>query len=246
MIINLFRELINIGYGLGAIIAIIGCILAVVILSLSLHEFAHAYIAHRCGDDTAKINGRMTVNPLKHLDIMGLIMLILLGFGFAKPVPINPYNFRKMRRDYFFVSIAGITVNLILAFVASFLYVVVIVYAKATIFNTILAYFFFYMLIINLGLMLFNLFPIFPLDGFRIIESASGRNNKFVFFMRKYGQFILIGLLAWSFVVDFMCSMVTENVANILQYFDILGFTLSFLINGIANGFMGLWKLFIK
>jgi len=222
------------------------CVLAVVIISLSLHEFAHAYTAYRCGDSTAKMYGRMTVNPLKHLDITGFLMLLLLGFGFAKPVPINPYNFRKMRRDYFFVSVAGITVNLILAFVSSFFYVLIGAVGKATFLNAILIYFFFYMMIINLGLMLFNLFPIFPLDGFRIVESATSRNNKFVSFMRKYGQFVLIGLLIWSFIIDFVCNTVTPEAADVLQYFDVLGFVLGFLRNGIVKGFTGLWGLMFK
>ena len=226
--------------------AILICVLAVVIISLSLHEFAHAYAAHLCGDDTAKINGRMTINPLKHLDPVGFIMLMLLGFGFAKPVPINPYNFKKMRRDYFFVSVAGITVNLILAFVSSFFYVIIAVYAAQTLFKEIIQYFFLYMMWINLGLMLFNLIPIFPLDGFRIVESVSGRNNRFVSFMRKYGQYILIGLLAWSFIVGMISGYVTEEAANILKYFDILGFALDFLIGNISNGFILLWRLMFK
>lgn len=228
------------------VIIMLICVLAVVIISLSLHEFAHAYTAHLCGDDTAKVNGRMTVNPLKHLDPVGFLMLIMLGFGFAKPVPINPYNFKKMRRDYFFVSVAGITVNLILAFVCSFIYVIVDVYMREMLFKDIMVYFFMYMMWVNLGLMIFNLIPIFPLDGFRIVESVSGRNNKFVSFMRKYGQYILIGLLIWSVVVDFICNSITAEAANILKYFDVLGFALNFLISNISYGFTSLWRLIFR
>jgi len=239
-------NLLNSGFPAEIVLIMLVCVLAAVILSLSLHEFAHAYTAHLCGDDTAKYNGRMTVNPLKHIDPVGFIMLVLLGFGFAKPVPINPYNFKKMRRDYFFVSVAGITVNLILAFLSSFFYVIISVYAAETLFRVIMLYFFFYMMVINLGLMLFNLIPIFPLDGFRIVESVSGRNNRFVSFMRRYGQFILIGLLIWSFVIGMICDLVSPEAANVLQYFDILGFVLDFLITNIANGFTSLWRLIFK
>ncbi len=226
------------GGSFGEIMLTFLCVLAAIVLSLSLHEFAHAFVAHKCGDDTAKNNGRMTLNPLKHIDPLGFILLILLGFGFAKAVPINPYNFKKMRRDYFFVSVAGITVNLILAFISSFFYVLFLRMG-----NWIAVNFFFYFMTINIGLMIFNLIPIFPLDGFRIVEAAAGRTNRFVNFMRRNGQRILFGLLIWSVVLGWIIQYVPEEAGNILQYFDILGFTLRFLINGVMYGFTWLWGL---
>ena len=84
------------------------------ILALSAHEFAHAWVAHRCGDDTARMMGRMTLNPLKHLDPLGTVLMLVLGFGWAKPVPVNPRNFRHYRQDDLKVSLAGVTMNLIL------------------------------------------------------------------------------------------------------------------------------------
>ena len=231
------------GEGIDILIEIV-CRLAAVIIALSLHEFAHAYVAHKCGDDTAKINGRMTVNPLKHIDPLGFIMLILLRFGFAKPVPINPYNFKKMRRDYFLVAIAGVTVNLVLAFISSFFFVIVTVYGNFNQnFTFIIWYFFLSLMAINIGLMIFNLIPIFPLDGFRVVESAAGRNNKFVSFMRKYGQYILIGLLIWSFLIDFISGVVTPEAANVLRYFNILDLLLGTLRGWIVDGFTGFWRL---
>ena len=91
------------------------------ILALSLHEFAHAWVAHRCGDDTAKMMGRLTVNPLKHLDLLGTIMMLVIGFGWAKPVPVNPRNYRNYRRDDLKVSVAGVTMNLLLFCVGNIL-----------------------------------------------------------------------------------------------------------------------------
>lgn len=88
------------------------------ILALSAHEFAHAWVAHRCGDDTAKMMGRMTLNPLKHLDPLGTVLMLVLGFGWAKPVPVNPRNFRHYREDDLKVSLAGVTMNLILFILA--------------------------------------------------------------------------------------------------------------------------------
>ncbi len=93
------------------------------ILALSAHEFAHAWVAHRCGDDTAKVLGRMTLNPFKHLDPLGTVLMLVVGFGWAKPVPVNPRNFRHYRQDDLKVSLAGVTMNLmlfILAMVAMF------------------------------------------------------------------------------------------------------------------------------
>jgi len=84
------------------------------VLALSLHEFAHAWVAHRCGDDTAKVMGRMTVNPMKHLDLLGTILMLVVGFGWAKPVPVNPRNYRNYRRDDLKVSLAGVTMNAIM------------------------------------------------------------------------------------------------------------------------------------
>ena len=91
------------------------------VLALSLHEFAHAWVAHRCGDDTAKSMGRLTVNPLKHLDPLGTALMLLMGFGWAKPVPVNPRNYRNYRRDDLKVSVAGVTMNLILFCVGNLL-----------------------------------------------------------------------------------------------------------------------------
>ncbi len=84
------------------------------LLAISAHEFGHAWVAYRCGDPTAKSLGRMTLNPLKHLDLLGTVMMVLLGFGYAKPVPVNPLHFRHYRRDDLLVSLAGVTMNLLL------------------------------------------------------------------------------------------------------------------------------------
>ncbi|MBQ8110851.1 MAG: site-2 protease family protein [Clostridia bacterium] len=96
------------------------------ILALSLHEYAHAWVANRCGDNTAKLMGRLTVNPAKHLDPLGTILMLVVGFGWAKPVPVNPRNYRNYRRDDLKVSVAGVTMNLIM-FALSFLLMTAVV-----------------------------------------------------------------------------------------------------------------------
>ena len=90
------------------------------IMALSAHEFAHGWVAHKCGDDTAKMMGRLTLNPLKHLDPLGTLLMLLVGFGWAKPVPVNPRNFRNYRQDDLKVSLAGVTMNLILFILSMF------------------------------------------------------------------------------------------------------------------------------
>ena len=88
-----------------------------ILFALSIHEFGHAFVAYKCGDSTAKLSGRMTINPIKHIDPLGGIMLILVGFGWAKPVPVNFYNLNNQKRDTILVSLAGIFMNLISAFI---------------------------------------------------------------------------------------------------------------------------------
>lgn len=170
-------------------------------VSLTVHEYAHGYVAYRCGDNTAKMLGRLSFNPLKHLDPLGTAFLFLLGFGWAKPVPVNPRNFRNYRRDEFCVSIAGIAMNLSIFIVSLALCVGInnMVWTnKTTIFlergvassffhyyglqnvnmamysNNVFLYYiqlFFSMLAsINLGLAIFNLLPIPPLDGYHLLN----------------------------------------------------------------------------
>lgn len=141
-------------------------------MALTLHEFAHAYVAYRLGDPTAKMMGRLTLNPLKHLDPLGTIMLFVANFGWAKPVPVNPQYFQHPNRDMMLVAAAGPASNLILAFLTGMVLRLsntemlplaeggVIVLAMLQ-----------YSLFINLVLTFFNLIPIPPLDGSKILFS---------------------------------------------------------------------------
>ena len=167
----------------------------VIILSLSLHEFAHAFIAYKNGDSTPKIQGRVSMNPFKHIDPIGLICTAFFGFGWASPVQINPSNFRNVKRGIVWTSVAGVITNLILSFIGYGLFELTMLINSTNYFIAFIQQFFYFMYIINVSLAVFNFLPIYPLDGFKFVEALTKYNNKFVQFMYKYGYIVLILLL---------------------------------------------------
>ena len=201
--------------------------LAVFVISMTFHEVAHGYVAYKFGDNTAKMNGRITLNPLKHIDLTGIILPILIllsGFkflvGWAKPVPVNFDNLRPHRLGLFCVAIAGIVVNFIIAAVSLILLKVMGKYLDVeNVFMTI----FLYAYLINLLLGLFNLIPITPLDGGRIIYSFSGKKvMEFYNKIEKYGILIIFAIvylgstvLAQGFltIADFFLKLAGINIA---------------------------------
>ena len=149
------------------------------LLALILHEMAHGYVALWCGDPTAKMLGRLSINPARHLDPIGSLCMVLFGFGWAKPVPVNPRNFRNYRRDDLFVSLAGVTMNLALFLTSSFLLVAtarlktVMRFADISLRVAEVIYDFFGTFAsINLSLSIFNLLPIPPLDGYHVVNDT--------------------------------------------------------------------------
>ena len=138
------------------------------LLALILHEISHGYVALWCGDGTAKMMGRLDLRPSHHLDPIGSLCMVLFGFGWAKPVPVNPRNFRHYVRDDFLVSIAGITMNFLLFLVSSFLMVLLVQTQNG--FMTYVIRFFNVFASINLSLAVFNLIPFPPLDGYHIVN----------------------------------------------------------------------------
>lgn len=164
----------------------------VIMLSLSLHEFAHAFAAYKNGDQTPKLNGRVSLNPMRHIDPIGLICCALFYFGWAKPVQINPSNFRNIKKGIAWTSIAGVLMNIFLSFMGYGLYCLTLLFTVSNFITQFLQIFFYYLFFINICLAVFNILPIYPLDGFKLVEVYSKYNNNYVNFMYKYGNLILI------------------------------------------------------
>jgi Zn-dependent protease len=163
------------------------------IIAITVHEFSHAYVAHLRGDETARMHGRVSLNPLAHLDWMGTLMLFVAGFGWGKPVPVDSNNLRApVRLSWAAVSVAGVFSNLLLAAVISLPIRLGLVGYPFGNFGTLLAY----MVQINIVLAVFNLIPFPPLDGFNILSAALPANimRPLVPVMR-WGPFILFGLI---------------------------------------------------
>jgi len=179
-----------------------------ILIALTFHEFAHAYAAYRYGDDTAKQLGRLSLNPLRHLDPLGTIMIFLVHFGWAKPVPVNPYRLKNPRKDMLWISAAGPLANILLALASGLLLrlLFAINSTPGSHTGTAMELFIFMVIMslqINLALAIFNILPIAPLDGSKILSGLlPARFAKFIGVLERYGPFILIGLIIIGRVTD--------------------------------------------
>ena len=177
-------------------------ILPGILIGLSFHEFGHAYVSTKLGDPTPKLQGRVTINPMAHIDPVGMVCLLLCGFGWGIPVQINPSYYKNRRRDEILVGFAGVAMNLILAIIFSLLVRVAVIVYQST--GSEIASIFYYILknvvMINVVLMVFNLLPVPPLDGFGIVTNLFNL-QKYSWYEKyyQYGYFILIFmvLIGW-------------------------------------------------
>jgi Zn-dependent protease len=173
----------------------------VLLTALPIHEFAHAFVASKLGDNTAKNQGRLTINPLTHLDMIGSAAIMIFGFGWAKPVPINPYNFKNPKFGMAISSLAGPVSNLILALLSLIFYKISIILLT----NGVLGENFVFLIqlfsiatIINISLAIFNLLPIPPLDGSRI--ATYFMPERLYFKIMQYEQYVFLALIALIYI----------------------------------------------
>lgn len=169
----------------------------VIFCCMPVHELAHGYVAYKCGDDTAKLKGRLTINPFAHLDLIGTIMILLFGIGYAKPVPVNPTRLRHPRRDMALVALAGPVSNLLMGFVSVFIYYIINAAGSINAGIVALGYFFLYAAQVNVMLAVFNILPIPPLDGAKIFSAVLP--DKIYFKIMQYDRYIMIALMILLF-----------------------------------------------
>ena len=194
-----------------------------VVLSMSIHETAHGLVSYWMGDPTAKMEGRLSLNPFKHVDWIGLVCLLVCGFGWAKPVPVNPLQFRNYKRGIRLVSSAGIITNFVLFIIFSCMFHFITPLLNLNKMLQVFVYFFLYLsMSLNLSLALFNILPIYPLDGFNYLTSFMRPDNKFAQFMYRYGNLILLIII-------------------ILPIFDIVYY---YAVGGIQTLMTKFWGLF--
>jgi Zn-dependent protease len=161
----------------------------VILFSLTVHEYSHGRMALRLGDDTAQRLGRLSFNPLRHLDIMGVLFFYFVGFGWAKPVPVNPRNFDSPRRDMMYVAIAGPLANIAFAICCSFF--IRLISPEFTYLFVILAY----GIWINVALAIFNMLPIYPLDGSSVLKGMVPNNiAEKLTKLDRFGAFLILGI----------------------------------------------------
>lgn len=196
----------------------------VVLCCMPVHEMAHAYAAYKCGDDTAKLKGRLTINPFAHLDLIGTLMILFFGIGYANPVPVNPARLKHPRKNMALISFAGPLANIIMSFIFIFLTYFLMFIAPTNNVIYMVASFFSYAAQVNVTLAVFNLIPIPPLDGSKILTAVLP--DKIYFSLMRYERYIMIGLFVLLFlgVLNGPITWLSNILLNIISFIPSLIF----------------------
>ncbi len=195
----------------------------VVFCTMPVHEFAHAFVATKLGDDTPRLSGRLNLNPMSHIDPLGAVMILLVGFGYAKPVPVNPRNFKNPKGGMALTALAGPAANILMAMVFM-LFMNLTALASANILTSAVFQFFLFAASINVGLAVFNLIPIPPLDGSRVLQLLIP--NKYYYKFARYERYIILGVFVLIFIgaLDAPLAFLQTKLFNLLYFIVSLPF----------------------
>lgn len=206
-------------FDIADLIIYVSSIAFVVFCATPLHEFAHALIAVKLGDDTPRLRGRLTINPMAHIDKRGALMIFLFGFGYAKPVEVRMRKFKKPKRDMALVALAGPVSNILQSLVLLFIYNALYHFGSVNdnIMMVYMGMFFFYAAVINVNLAVFNLLPIPPLDGSRLATALLP--SKYYYKIMQYERYIMIGLFVLLFtgILSTPLSLLSSAVISLLN-----------------------------
>ena len=213
----LFFEQLGSGFA-HTVLGIVALLMALFI-AIPFHEFAHAWVAKTQGDYTASAYKRCTPAAFAHFDLSGFLMMMIFGFGWAKPVPVNPQNYKHGRRSQFLVSIAGIVMNLTLGIVFLFIHMLIMKIDGSIFTNSLYGYmlymFLMYSFTLNIGLAIFNLLPIYPFDGYNMIDSMCRFDNAYLRFAKRYSTLLFI-LIIVTGIYDLFYGFVLDKLFNVL------------------------------